>query len=118
MQWTLPFCKLGSTATLLPSPSTTMGVEYALHCAACGYHNPHCCAGVEAGMAVTLSTVHCATCKQLYDVPVFEHGNGFTEIPLRCPRNKAHAVVAWSHPGPCPVCGQPISKLGQSAVWD
>lgn len=82
-----------------------MGVEYALHCAACGYHNPHCCAGMEAGMAVTLSTVHCATCKQLYDVPVFEHGHSFSEIPMRCPTYEAHAVVAWSHPGPQSAAG-------------
>jgi hypothetical protein len=95
-----------------------MGAKYALHCAACGYHNPHSCAGVQAGRSVTLSTVHCAACRQLVDVPVFAHGFRVAEIPLRCPTNEAHAVVAWSHPGPCPVCGQPLGKRGESAVWD
>ncbi len=69
-------------------------------------------------MAVTLQTVLCPTCKRLYDVPVFRHGFSLAEIPMRCPRNKAHVVVAWSHPGPCPVCGHMLTNLGESAVWD
>lgn len=95
-----------------------MGVQYALSCAACGYANPHSCAGMKAGKAVTLQTVLCATCKQLYDVPVCWHGSTWTEIPIRCPKSKRHAVEAWSHPGPCPVCGHTLTKLGDSAIWD
>jgi hypothetical protein len=96
----------------------TMGVQYALHCAACGYSNPHCCGGVESGMAVTLSTVLCSACKQLYDVPIFKHGFVVAEIPMRCPKNKRHSVLPWEQPGPCPKCGAVLTTLGESALWD
>jgi hypothetical protein len=95
-----------------------MGTTYSLLCPACGYANPECCAGVESGMMVTLSTVHCATCRQLYDVPVLELERGITEIPIRCPNSAKHAVVRWRHPGPCPVCGHTLSKLAERAIWD
>ena len=94
-----------------------MGSKYAFLCPTCGYTNPHCCGGTEAGMAVTLSTVHCNACKQLYDVPVVDHGT-FTEIPISCPKHKRHAVVLWSQPGPCPKCGTVLTNQGESEIWD
>lgn len=94
-----------------------MGSYFAFHCHACGYANATCCGGTEVGMAETLSTVLCATCKQLYDVPVVDHST-FAEVPIRCPKNKRHAVVLWTHPGPCPKCGTVLTNQGESANWD
>ena len=42
-----------------------MGSHHAFHCSNCNYANPQCCGGTEAGMMVTLSTVHCSTCHQI-----------------------------------------------------
>ena len=62
-----------------------MGTQHAFHCLNCNYTNPQCCGGTEAGMAITLGTVHCSTCAEHYDVPVAEHGYTFTVVPIRCP---------------------------------
>ncbi|HQW06746.1 MAG: hypothetical protein IPH05_15270 [Flavobacteriales bacterium] len=69
-------------------------------------------------MAVTLSTVHCSACAELYDVPVAEHGFNYKEVPIRCPKNKRHGVVLWKDPGPCPKCGTLLTHEGLSALWD
>ncbi len=95
-----------------------MGSHHAFHCSNCNYANPQCCGGTEAGMMVTLSTVHCSTCAELYDVPVAEHGYTFTSVPIRCPKSKRHAVVRWKDPGPCPKCGTVLTNEGVSAIWD
>ena len=94
-----------------------MGTLSSFLCPNCGYANPQCCGGTEVGMAVTLSTVHCATCAELYDVPVVDYGT-FTEVPIRCPKKKRHAVVLWKDPGPCPKCGTVLTNQGDTAIWD
>jgi len=60
--------------------------------------------------------VYCSTCAEHYDVPVAEHGNTFTVVPIRCPKNKRHKVVLWKDPGPCHKCGTVLTDR-LSAFW-
>lgn len=97
-----------------------MGIMYTLLCSACGHDIPKCCAGVQSGQFLALSTVHCAAYEELYDVPVREFSpilDDYVQIPIRCPMNPEHEVVPWSHPGPCPKCGYTMSNLGGRSIW-
>jgi hypothetical protein len=37
-----------------------------------------------------------------------------------CPRARArrHELVLWSHPGPCPRCGETMRRERETALWD
>ena len=88
-------------------------------CDACGY-SVIATGKDERGELDAGMTILCEDCRELYEI---EPGNAFTvkrpsHRMLRCPESFMHRIRAWTFPGPCPKCGQPIKKGAHVVSWD
>src|SRR3712207_2111019 len=99
-----------------------MGQWFEFRCGQCGYE-AEVSGGNDAGMFVTTTTVICRTCKKLCDVTTARMDldgatPAFEPVEVRCPKAKRHMVERWTHPGPCPQCGETLERVGTTAIWD
>jgi hypothetical protein len=98
-----------------------MGTLYDFHCESCGYET-QVSGGEDCGMAQATTTILCADCKQLYDVPISHDAmtrNPGREVPTGCPGSSSHRWRLWKHPGPCPRCGATLKRSSETLViWD
>ncbi len=97
-----------------------MGQLHSFKCQSCGYY-AEVSGGDDAGMMIVTTTISCGVCRELYDAVVHKVREPWLgDIEPRCPRAKRHAVTVWTHPGPCPKCGEPLDydPEGITALWD
>ena len=113
-----------------------MGTHYQFICSKCSYEAT-VSGGDDCGMACRTTTVCCKDCGELYDVVTsdkpWEESDGPPDEELVCPgpapedldddeevdrSNPNHRVQRWSFPGPCPKCGEMMSKGDCVVHWD
>lgn len=97
-----------------------MGTSRMFTCRACGYR-AEVSGGDDAGTLVLTTTVTCTICRRLYDVPVATTERlppTWTRVEPACPKDERHPVERWSHPGPCPRCGQRMRRGPVEVFWD
>ncbi len=108
-----------------------MGSRSRFECQSCHYQAV-VSGGDSVGMMVETTTVSCNSCKKLMDVvvsrptresrPESDRGMGRPgreRLPIACRNSPSHKVHKWSHPGPCPVCGQTMQLVpGMPICWD
>ncbi len=93
-----------------------MGATFHFTCPACTYQ-ARVSGREDFGMVAVTTTVACSSCRKLYDVPVGEFGQQ-TRQPY-CPKNRAHPVVVWTHPGACPRCAATLDRPeAPDQLWD
>ena len=97
-----------------------MGTLFAFVCESCGYE-AEVSGGEDCGMAQATTTILCADCKELYDVPVSNDAikrNPAREVPIRCPKSQSHRSCLWRRPGPCARCGAIMTRGAETVIWD
>lgn len=125
-----------------------MGQSADYRCPACGYHAEGRVSGYDVGECSHRHAVLCEDCRELLDLPLpgtpaevaasLRRGRGGDALaglrgeawlarlgeaararfPLRCPRSGDHRVRPWSHPGPCPRCGETLARGEHVVEWD
>ena len=113
-----------------------MGTKYQFICKHCDYQT--CVSGGDdVGMACRTTTISCQDCGKLYDIVTSEEPwnetVGLSDEELVCPgsasddsdgeedqdhSNPTHHVQRWTFPGPCPKCGQTMTKGDAEMCWD
>ena len=80
-----------------------MGTSHAFPCPRCGYQTelPR---GDDVRHDGPDPTIHCHTCRRLYDVITADRSVAGDLQPRepRCPRSADDNIERWAHPGPCP----------------
>ena len=99
-----------------------MGALRMFRCRACHYE-AEISGGLDHGMAAATWTVHCLTCRDLFDVVVSDEPwraseEGWRPDTYRCEKNPKHEVELWSDPGPCARCGTTLTAGEPTALWD
>ena len=113
-----------------------MGTNYQFLCKHCDYETV-VSGGDDVGMACRTTTIGCQDCGDLFDVVTSEQpwgeSAGLSDEELVCPgpapddsdddestdrSNPSHRVQRWTFPGPCPKCGQAMTKGDLSVHWD
>jgi hypothetical protein len=119
-----------------------MGQCYDFTCASCGY-NATVSGGDDRGMRCATTTIICHDCEELFDVTIFDatwdDATDLSDAPIVCPgrapddeledgdeededdvdySNPTHKVERWSHPGPCPRCGDTLEAGDCVILWD
>ena len=113
-----------------------MGTRYQFLCKHCDYETV-VSGGDDVGMACRTTTISCQDCGELFDVVTsdkpWDESVGLSDEELVCPgpepddsgddegtdcSNPSHRVRRWKFPGPCPKCGQAISKGEAMVDWD
>lgn len=77
----------------------SMGQLQTFECESCGY-SAEVSGGDDAGMVVTITTISCGVCRELYDVILWRVNE--PELPPKepqCPKAKPHPVSLWNYPG-------------------
>ncbi|MBP7937820.1 MAG: hypothetical protein KA354_24535 [Phycisphaerae bacterium] len=72
-------------------------------------------------MRSSTQTILCEDCKRLMDVLetlIDETGKESEAHALKCYRSSGHRIKVWNHPGPCPRCGQTMTRGEVTVMWD
>ena len=113
-----------------------MGTNYQFLCKHCDYEAV-VSGGDDVGMGCRTTTISCQDCGELFDVVTSEQpwdeSTGLPDEELVCPgpapddadddegkdySNPSHHVRRWTFPGPCPKCGQVMTKGDLIVNWD
>ena len=112
-----------------------MGAGFRFSCRTCGYQ-ADVSGGLNFGMMSVTHTVSCPRCRELSDLPVSEKPWEIMGTPLArgdegetvqavwmakrisCGRDRRHTAQLWSHPGPCPRCGETLVQGERTAFWE
>jgi len=101
-----------------------MGTKYQFNCKSCKYER-EISGGPDQGMFAVTKTISCRRCKQLFDVIIGEYSFVESEdepkkIPCRCPGcgGGEEECADWRHPGPCPQCGEILTREFETMLWD
>ncbi|TWU29641.1 hypothetical protein Pla144_04200 [Bythopirellula polymerisocia] len=114
----------------------TVGINYQFICENCNYEAV-VSGGDDVGMVSCTTTISCQDCGELFDVVTSEkpwdESTGLSDGELVCPgpasyessyyadrdrSNRNHRVRRWIFPGPCPKCGQTMTKGEAVLNWD
>ena len=107
-----------------------MGVAHNFHCPRCEYHVEGMVSGYDCGMSSHVHAISCTECEALriarlpghpwdLDGDMAERGAAArVQYRLTCPVSPSHRVGPWSHPGPCPRCGDPLQAEENVLLWD
>lgn len=97
-----------------------MGETYLFTCDACGY-KAEASDGIDYGWMIVTATISCKGCQQLRTVTISRNRKEYvrgTRPPIRCFHSK-HVVEYWEHPGPCPRCGNIMTRSEDPIIfWD
>ncbi len=113
-----------------------MGTNHHFLCNHCKYEAV-VSGGDDVGMACRTTTIGCQDCGELFDVITSEKpwdgSAGLSDEELVCPgpdaddldddkdtvrSNRSHVVRRWTFPGPCPKCGEVMTKGDVVVFWD
>ena len=113
-----------------------MGSNYQFLCKDCDY-DAVVSGGDDSGMACRTTTISCQDCGELFDVVTsvkpWDESAGLPDEELVClgpspdysgndgdtdRSNPSHRVQRWAFPGPCPKCGQAMTKGDLVEYWD
>ena len=97
-----------------------MGTCYQFTCS-CGFQ-AEVSGGFDVGMIAATQTVACRNCGTLEDVHVGDAPTTSSEdvakMSLHCPKSRRHQITQWNHPGPCPRCGETMTRGSMTMMWD
>ncbi|MDB6125911.1 MAG: hypothetical protein JWQ71_4904 [Pedosphaera sp.] len=96
-----------------------MGMRVTFKCAGCGY-TALVSGGPDGGMIAGTTTIACADCQELRDIPV-EIWNSDEEQPvIQCPVSVEHSWRQWQFPDNCPKCDAMMERdeAGEWVRWD
>jgi len=113
-----------------------MGTKYQFTCKHCNYETV-VSGGDDVGMRCRTTTISCQDCGELFDVVTsdepWDESAALSDDELVCPGqaagdpdddedadrpNPGHRVQRWEYPGPCPKCGQPMTRGRVDVLWD
>ena len=108
-----------------------MGVAHNFRCSNCHYRLDGMISGYSCGMLSHAHAVLCVDCEALRRCVLPGHpwelrdaiGETRTaavleQYGLTCPVAPSHRVSPWSHPGPCPRCGETLDAELDVLLWD
>lgn len=99
-----------------------MGSLRMFRCSGCSYE-AEISGGLDHGMATATWTIHCVECRELSDIVVSDKPweateDGWEPHTYACDHDPKHEVSLWSHPGPCPECGETLTAGEPTVLWD
>jgi hypothetical protein len=99
-----------------------MGTWYRFQCPSCRYA-VEVSGKDDTGMGCALTTIVCEDCGILADVVTSEEPwlaalPDWTPSPPQCEMSPQHTVRKWTHPGPCPKCGEVMERGKGLAIWE
>ena len=102
-----------------------MGSRYLFTCRRCGF-DATVSGGFDVGFVCATHTYGCRVCGALFDRSVSDSPWAFDreDVPqkVQCREildSHRHEAELWSHPGPCPKCGETLGRTKESVLcWD